>query len=275
MTTAEGRGRGGTLESGLDIVELLVERATPAGVTELAAELDMDKGNLHRLLKVLSTRGWVIQDPETRRYTPTAHIVGLAGALLRKLDLRNAAEEICSKLLERTGESVHLSQVTSSGPVYVLQRRPAFRVSVATEVGARPPLHATATGKSIIAFVDEQKFAAWVHEPFESFTFRTHTSLDALQRDLEEVRRRGFAIDDEEFNAGARCVAAPIFGLEGTVIGCVGISTPTQRVSTGDMTKLADAALDAARQITLNMGGPTEKHPGGATWIDDQLATDS
>lgn len=273
MTTGDLRGRAGTLESGLDIVEHLVHRATPVGVTELAAALDMDKGNLHRLLKVLEARGWIVQDVVSKRYTPTAHIVGLAGALLRRLDLRMAAEDVCSRLLEETGESIHLSQVTSTGPVYILQRRPAFRVSVATEVGARPPLHATATGKSIIAFVDEARRDLWLHEPFESFTFRTHTSREALERDLAEVRRRGYAVDDEEFNPGARCVAAPIFGLEGDVIGCVGISTPTQRVSIGDMTKLADAALDAAREITRNMGGPVEKHPHGADWVDDSAAT--
>lgn len=270
MSTREGRGRGGTLESGLDVIEYLVERATPAGVTELAAELDMDKGNLYRLLQVLAGRGWIVQDAESRRYTPTAHVVGLAGALLRKLDLRGAAEDVCARLLERTGESVHLSQVTSTGPVYVLQRRPAFRVSVATEVGARPPLHATATGKSIIAFVDDERLTQWVREPLESFTFRTHTSLESLRRDLDEVRRRGFAIDDEEYNPGARCVAAPIFGLEGDVIGCVGVSTPTQRVSIGDMTKLADATLGAAREITTNMGGPKGHHPGGVVLVDDR-----
>lgn len=270
VSTADARpGRGGTLESGLDVIEHLVERATPAGVTEMALELDMDKGNLSRLLKILAQRGWVAQDPESKRYTPTAHVVGLAGALLRKLDLRNAAEEVCAQLLERTGESVHLSQLTSTGPVYVLQRRPPFRVSVATEIGARPPLHATATGKSVIAFVEPQRWRAWLDEPLESFTFRTHTTLESLERDLAQVRERGFAIDDEEFNAGARCVAAPVFGLDGAVVGCVGISTPTQRVSIGDMTKLADAALDAAREITRHMGGPVDKHPRGADWVDD------
>lgn len=269
MTTSEQRGRGGTLESGLDIIEYLIERATPAGVTELAAELDMDKGNLHRLLKVLMTRGWVVQDSESRRYIPTAHVIGLAGALLRKLDLRSAAESVCARLLEETGESIHLSQLTSTGPVYILQRRPAFRVSIATEVGARPPLHATATGKSIIAFVDEERKDRWLTEPFETFTFRTHSTRESLDRELATIRERGFAIDDEEFNAGARCVAAPVFGLEGDVIGCVGISTPTQRISIGDMTKLADAALAAAREITSNMGGPADRHPQAATWVEE------
>lgn len=261
VTTTDDRGRSGTLKAGLDIIEHLVERETPAGVTELAAELDMDKGNLHRLLKVLAERGWVTQNPESRRYTPTAHVVALAGSLLRKLDLRNAAEDVCARLLESTGESVHLSQVTSTGPVYVLQRRPPYRVSIATEVGARPPMHATATGKSILAFVDPQRREQWVTEPLEAFTFRTHTTMEALDRDLEEVRRRGFAVDDEEFNAGARCVAAPIFGLEGEVIGCVGISTPVQRISLSELPALAAAALGAAREITYNMGGPVDKHP--------------
>jgi len=261
VTTPEPRGRAGTLESGLDIIECLVEQAAPAGVTELAAELDMDKANVHRLLKVLVARGWVVQHPETKRYTPTAHIVGLAGSLLRKLDLRSAAEEVCARLLEQTGESIHLSQVTTSGPVYILQRRPAFRLSVATEVGARPPLHATSTGKAVAAYIDDKRLHDWMAGPLESFTYRTHTSMDALERDLATVRERGFALDDEEFNSGVRCVAAPIFGIDGDVIGCVGISTPTQRVSIERLGELATAAVGAAREITGNMGGPVERHP--------------
>lgn len=264
VSTPDAQARGGTLEAGLGIVEYLANRATAAGVTELAGDLQIDKGNAHRLLKVLVARGWVQQNPKDRRYTPTAHIVGLAGAMLRKLDLRSAAEDVCARLLEETGESVHLSQVTTTGPVYILQRRPAYRVSVATEVGARPPLHATSTGKSVAAFVDEDRLAQWLAAPFESFTFRTHESVEALHRDLETVRQRGYAIDDEEFNPGVRCVAAPIFGIDGDVVGCVGISTPTQRVSIDRMGALAAAAVAAAREITANMGGPTSRHPSCA-----------
>ncbi|MFY0409758.1 IclR family transcriptional regulator [Solicola sp. PLA-1-18] len=269
MATDESRTRGGTLESGLDIIECLVERPDGAGVTELAVLLGMDKGNLHRLLKVLIARGYVTQQVDSRRYRATAHVVGLAGSLLRQLDLRSVGEQPCAQLLERTGESVHLSQVTRSGVVYILQRRAPFRVSIATEVGARPPLHATATGKSILAHVDDAMADEWLSEPFESFTYRTHTDRASLDRDLELIRSRGFAVDDEEYNPGARCVAAPIFGLEGTVVGCVGMSTPTQRVSIGDLSKLAGEVLRTARQITANMGGPVDRHPDSDPWIED------
>ncbi|WP_454560904.1 IclR family transcriptional regulator [Mycobacterium haemophilum] len=260
-STPAPRDRRGTLESGLDIIECLVERAAPVGVTELASELQMDKGNLHRLLKVLIARGWVVQNAATTRYTPAAHIVGLAGALLRKLDLRLAAEDVCARLLEQTGESIHLAQVTSTGAVYILQRRPPFRVGVATEVGARPVMHATATGKCILAFVDEARQAQWLTEPLETFSVHTHRSIKSLQRELVTVRERGFALDDEEFGLGTRCVGAPIFGLDGDVIGCVGISTPIQRVSDSDMIEIVAAVLSAAREITVNMGGPAERHP--------------
>src|SRR5438045_1057166 len=118
VKTAVPRDRRGTLEAGLDIIECLIDQAVPVGLTELASELQMDKGNLHRLLKILMARGWVVQNSATKRYIPTAHIVGLAGTLLRKLDLRSAAEDACARLLDQTGESIHLAQVTSTGPVY-------------------------------------------------------------------------------------------------------------------------------------------------------------
>lgn len=259
--SSSSSGRRGTLESGLSIIECLVERAVPMTVTELAAAVEMDKGNVHRLLKVLTGHGWVVQSAATKRYAPTAHIVGLAGSLLRKLDLRLAAEDICADVLEQTQESVHLAQVTSTGPVYILQRRPPYRISVATEVGARPPLHATATGKSVMAFIDTAKQAQWLSEPLEVFTSHTHRSVESVYRDLAEVRQRGFALDDEEFNLGTRCVGVPIFGLDGDVIGCVGVSVPIQRASESGMQEFIDAAMAAARKITANMGGPVQRHP--------------
>jgi DNA-binding IclR family transcriptional regulator len=248
--------RAGTLESGLDVLEHLIADPRGLGVTELAAELNLDKGNLHRLLKVLITRGYVEQDAQSRRYRATAEIIHLAGSLLRQLDLRSAGEEICNDLLVRTGESTHLAQATRDGLVYILQRRPPSRVSVETEVGSRPPMHCTATGKAALAFSTPDELALRLPDSYEVFTYRTHATAEALERDLERTRARGYAIDDEEYNAGARCVAAPVFGMEGQLVGCIGVSTPTQRVALDQLDALATEVVDAARSITRALGGP-------------------
>jgi DNA-binding IclR family transcriptional regulator len=175
---------------------------------------------------VLQTRGYIKQDPETRRYRPTAHLVGVARAILRNIDLRAAAESPCDELVGATGESVHAAQPTSDGIVYVLQRRGGHRVSVNTDVGARAPMHATASGKAVLAFLPEDRVRASVQEPLHQYTSRTHSTFDDLASDLEMVRRRGYAVDDEELTYDVRCVAAPVFDINGDVYGSIRVSGP-------------------------------------------------
>ena len=248
--------RGGSLDSGLEILEVLSEQRHGLGVTDIAARLGMDKGNAHRLLQVLQDNGYVSQDPGSRAYRTTSRVLALAGSVLRNLDLRAVAEPVCEELLEVTGESVHASQLTSAGVVYVLQRRAPFRISVDTEVGARPPLYCTATGKAVLAYLSvEHARTLLPEEPYEGHTFRTHVTADSLWRDLTDVRARGFAMDDEEYNPGVRCVAAPIFGLEGTVVGCLGMSGPVQRVGVDRLALLSELVVQAARDVTNRLGG--------------------
>ncbi|MBL3700780.1 IclR family transcriptional regulator [Leucobacter luti] len=256
----DSRTRSGALESGLDVLEALASSSTGLGVSDLAAALSMDKGNAHRLLRVLMQRGYVQQSELTKRYRPSAKLVSVAGSVLRRLDLRAASEDACDELLEQTGESVHVSQMTTGGPVYVLQRKAPFRVSVDTEVGARPPMHATATGKAVLAYVPEADRESWLTLPLERFTIRTITSMDELNRDLTTVAAQGYALDDEEYNPGVRCIAAPVFGIDGTVVGCIGVSSPIHRMGLERIPVAAEQLLAAARSVTERLGGPLERH---------------
>ena len=242
------------------MLEALAHSSAGLGVSDLAAELAMDKGNAHRILQTLIQRGYAQQDAGTKRYRASAKLVSIAGSVLRRLDLRAASEDICDELVELTGESVHASQMTSGGPVYVLQRKAPFRVSVETEVGSRPPMHATATGKAVLAHLPESERGAWTTLPLDRFTFRTIASPDELARDLEATVRRGYAIDDEEFTPGVRCVAAPVFGIDGLVVGCIGVSSPIYRMDIERVPVVADQLLAATRRVTERLGGPLERH---------------
>ncbi|WP_181780027.1 IclR family transcriptional regulator [Pseudonocardia pini] len=259
MATPE-RTRSGTLESGLDVIELLARTQRPLGVSEIAVELGADKGNLHRLLGVLTSRGYVRKDEHSRRYEVTPRLVALSGSVLRNLDLVTAATPVCNELVATIHESIHAAQVAGREVVYVLQRRAAMRVSVNTDIGARAPLHCTATGKAVLAQLPEDQLGEWVQEPFEPHTRRTYATLEQLREDLALVRERGYAIDDEELTPDVRCVAAPVFAIDGRVYGCLGISGPEHRMGVSEVVRIASAVLWAARETTRGLGGPVERY---------------
>ena len=248
--------RRGTLESGLDILETLAaSTAGGLGVTDLARRLDQDKGNVHRLLRVLAHRGYVQQDPGSRHWSVTVQLVALAGGVLRNLDARTAAESEVRALVDTTGESSHLALRTRTGGIYVAQERPYGRVSVDTEIGSPPLLHATASGKALLAWLDRAEWRALVQTPLQRCTEHTIGGLDELDLELMEVRARGYAIDSEEFQPDVRCVAAPIFDHHGAVIASLGASGPADRVTTERLSDLGNVIRAAADRITTSLGG--------------------
>ncbi|MEQ3552736.1 IclR family transcriptional regulator [Pseudonocardia nematodicida] len=247
--------RGRVLITGLSVLETLGRHADGLGVTDLAREVGGDKGNVHRITQLLCEQGYVEQDEISRRYTLTSQIVQLAGRALRQLDVRGLAEPVLRRLSAATGESVHLAVRTRAGGVYVSQIRAANRLSVETDIGSSPIVHATATGKALFAHAADAVLDAALDGGLERYTIRTVTSRRALDDMLAEVRSRGYAIDDEELNADVRCVAAPLFDGNRAVTAAIGVSGPVSRIPVSRLPELGELVRAASDQVTASIGG--------------------
>ena len=246
---------GQALLRGLTVLELVCSHRAGFGVTEISRLTGIDKGNVHRILKTLETAGYVAQDQKTKKYRSEAEVLALARAAFGGMDLIPASRRPMIALSEETGESVHLAQRTRRGGVYVAQKRQPGRVTIETEIGAHPIIHATATGKSLIAHDDWAQVAGLIADPMTAFTPKTITTVEELQEDLVRVRERGYAIDDEELTPDVRCVAAPIFDFFGAVIGCLGISGPSSRMNDERLGDMGQMVRGAANEITQELGG--------------------
>ena len=247
--------RSGSLRTGLQVLDVLCAHPAGLGVTELAARLGKDKGNLHRLLRILEEEGHVQQDLPTKRYRPTVKIVNLASSLLRNLDLLEIARPVMRALKQSTKETVHLAHRTAQGGVYIAQERATGRLTVETDIGATVPIHCTSTGKALFSDATREELQQILVDPLESFTVRTHRTLAALMIDIEQVRERGYSYDDEEHYPGIRCVAAPIRDMYGKVIGSIGVSGPEGRMTLARLPEVGAEVKDSADQISLALGG--------------------
>lgn len=262
----------GALLTGLDLLEGLARRPEGLGVTALAREVNADKGNVHRLLRVLEDRGYVEQDPATKIFRVSTRMISLAGQVLRGVDLVAGAGPIMRELSAATGEAVHLARRTRGGGVYVAQERQrGGRITVETEIGAQPIIYASSTGKALYCTATPEELAELLPDPFTAYTMRTHTGIDSLAADLAQVCRRGYAIDDEELNLDVRCVAAPIFDLHGVPLASIGISGPASRVTLARIGDLGRMVTVAAFRITQQVGGRVpakfDAHPPSPTEI--------
>jgi DNA-binding IclR family transcriptional regulator len=243
--------------AGLDVIEVLGDEPTGLSLTVLARKIEVDKGNLHRMLGSLIDRGYVERDEQTKRYSLTPAIVSLAGNLIRNMDLVNQARPFMRELKEESGESVHLAHRTSGGGVYLAQDRQANRVTVATEIGGQPVIHCTATGKALYCLASHDELESVVDPEFTKYTSHTLQSMDQLGVDLDLVVVRGWALDDQEFTEGVRCVAAPVFDLFDHVVACIGISGPAERMSPEHAEAVGALVRATSRKLTITLGGST------------------
>ena len=238
-----------SLARGLEILDLLGNADSGMGITEFARHLNIDKSSASRLLQTLASYGYVEQDPETRRYILGSRVVTLSHSVLNRMPLRDFAHPILRQLTHATGECSHLAVLSQGRSFYIDQVESPSILRVETEIGTMAPLHCTALGKVLLAF-DRTASPG----ELDRFTPRTITEGAQLELHMDQVRRQGYAVDDEEYTPGVRCIAAPVYGFSGRLAGAIGISGPTGRVTYDNLSELASQVISMAGELSHRLG---------------------
>jgi DNA-binding IclR family transcriptional regulator len=245
--------------TGMRTLELLVSSHHALGVTEIADQLHLDKANAHRTLAALVRLGYVEQDQATRRYSATVKVVELARSVLETRDLTVVAAPHLKSLWAATSDNTHLAVLAGDHVVYVSMLNGQTMLAANTAIGQSGPLHCTATGKSIVANLPRGMTKGLISNlDFEAFTPRTLVTPAAYEKELEQVRVTGYAVDDREYHPGVRCVAAPVFGIGG-VMASLGISAPADRLDNERLRTIAPLVVDTAGRVSRELGGPTTR----------------
>lgn len=242
------------VERALDVLEALAASDTPLGVTALANQTELPVGTIHRLLRTLAARGFVRQEA-SREYAlgPASVRVGQAGGRA----IGTPARPYLSRLVEISGETANLAVLEGDHVVYVAQVPSPHRLRMFAEVGRHVTAHSTAVGKVLLADrPDEFRAAVLRRVGLPPRTPTTITDVERFGTELDLVRRRGWAMDNGEEEAGVRCFAVPV-RTGARVIAAMSVSGPAARfehASVDDlvtsMRQVADAfaaeALDGA-----------------------------
>ena len=243
LSRDENRGSVGTLARGLDILELFAGDSPELTQTEISERLGLPVPTVHRLVKLLTERGWLVRDPASRRLR-----LGLGAArLLPGVRLPELAREPLRALAERTGETVNLATLDGDEVLYLLSETGSHLLTLRSHVGLRLPVHATGLGKCLIAQLgddDARRIAG--REPYAALTPKTVTSWAKLRTDLERIRREGVAYSREEFEVGLHSVAVPLAWVEGDGPVAVNVSLPSSRAgreATAELTRELRAAV--------------------------------
>jgi IclR family KDG regulon transcriptional repressor len=247
-------GRLSSVTTAIRLLKAFSESEEEIGVSALAQRLGVAKSTVHRLAVTLVAEGLLEQNPETERYRLGIGLFGLGTLVRRRMDLSNEARPYLFDLRERTHETVLLGVPTDTEIMYVYNLESPHSLRMRSDIGVRRPGYCTAVGRAIFAFASEETVERLLAPPLAQRTPKTVTVPGALRSMLAEVRSRGYAIEDEESEPGIRCIAAPVRGAGGAVVGALGIAGPTQRLNLSALRALAAPLIEATAAISVRLG---------------------
>jgi len=223
-----------SLSRGLETLDYMTSQPGPVRLTDVAEALGIDKSNAAHLLKTLVAMNYAVQD-DSRRYLASGKLAlpRHEHSLEDIIAVKEAWRGTLEALVAETGECAHLAVLVGTRVWYIDKVDSLLPLKVDHPIGALSPLYCTALGKTFLAFGRVR-----MPEDQPAFTPKTLTTRRALGEEIERTRARGYAVDDEEFSSGIRCVARPVYDEAGVMIAAVGVSGPTVRVTDARMAEL-------------------------------------
>lgn len=243
-----------TLDRGLRVLEVLAEEAS-LSLSEIARRLDLTPATTSRLLETLRHRDYVRQDEQTGLYDIGPRAFQVGSAFTERLRLHQVAQPVLGRLADELGDTVSLGLRDHGEVIFVDQREGRGMIRMAPRLGVRAPLHCTAAGKVLTAWLWEAALKeVFGEEPFAEFTASTITTWAGLLQELDNTRAQGYAVDLEEYELQICCLAAPIRGRDGHVVGALSVSRVATRFPRNDPGAFGQKIMTAAADISRRLG---------------------
>ncbi|WP_408960369.1 IclR family transcriptional regulator [Natrinema sp. 74] len=252
MTESHDRERVKTTETAFRIVELLTER-DGMRLSDLARELDLAKSTAHRHLSTLTALEYVTKEDNV--YRTGLRFLEIGEQTRTRSDAYQLAEENVADLAAETEERSQFIVEEHGEGVYIFRATGDRAVHTDSEIGKRIPIHATAAGKAILASLSDERIEEIIdRRGLPSLTEHTITDEEHLWTELEEVRDRGYSINDQENTNGLRAIGVPVRYETGEPLGALSVSGPTHRFrgTLFDET-LPKLLLGTANELELNI----------------------
>src|ERR1044072_3100669 len=216
------------IERAMGIFEAVAERKSGLTLSEICRHLEIPKSSASYLLRTLKNLGYLHFDAASGKYRLGLKVMSLGQRVEIGTDVKEAAVPVLQKLVEKTNLTAHLAVLDDGEAVYVAKVEPRSFIRMDTWVGKRMQVNSTGVGKAMAAYLRPSDIEALIKQQgLKKRTAKTITIQTTFWQELEKVRAKGYAIDDEENSQGARCVAVPVFDSLGNAIAAIGLSGTT------------------------------------------------
>jgi IclR family KDG regulon transcriptional repressor len=247
-----------SLQKALDILESFSVDRRELGVSELSKILGINTTSVFRILNTLKSRGYLEQTRAKGKYRLGTKVFELVYVYQSQFGLIEAATPNMEKLGRITNETINLAILSNDRKdiVYIAEIDSNEVLKTDVRIGTRLPAHCTGLGKAMLSRLSEDEFERIFSGkgPLITLTEKSISRLEDLEKDLRKIREKGYAMDDEEFKIGVRCIAAPIVDLSDRAVAAISIMGPAVRLSPEGIEKYIDALLETAQRISRSIG---------------------
>ncbi len=242
----------------LQLIEIF--RETPdkqeLGVTELSKRLNLHKNNVFRLLATLEAKGYIEQNLQSENYRLGLNIFKLGQQFIYKLGILKLAKPFLAKIVNELNEAIYIGILREGSAIYLDVVEPDLPVKVSSRVGKDVPAYCTAIGKMQLAYASEEEInKIYMGARLKKMTNNTITSLPELKKNLSAIAEVDYAIDNEEFEGGVKCVAVPVKDYLGIPVAALSLTAPAYRLSEERIEKLVLPVIRRyANEISKRLG---------------------
>jgi DNA-binding IclR family transcriptional regulator len=247
------------MDRALAILDVLGSVEGDSSLPELCIALHLHKSTLHRLMMVLEGHRLVDKSPETGRYRLGLKLFELGSKAIASLDLRELALPHLTRVQRETEETVNFAMIDKGEVLYLAKIEPQRNLRIAAHVGHRFPAYCTALGKAMMAELPEAEVDVILAGcEMRARTPNTITSPTVLKEELRMIHSRGYSIDDEENDEGARCVGVAVRNQRGAPVAGMSVSGPASRVTKSKVPEIAEILMHAAHAFSKELGNNSE-----------------
>jgi IclR family transcriptional regulator, acetate operon repressor len=248
-----------SIERGIVGLEMAISGGVRAA--ELAERLGVDRSTAYRILYTLMQNGYLLQDEHSNKFVANhAKIFQLSSVVAESRNWVTIATERLKDLRDLTQQTANLAVKYDAEMVIIARELALETPTVLQSLGARRPVHCSATGKAVIAYLSEAEVERIISQKgLAPLTSRSIVSPDNLRAELVQVRQQGYAVDDEETLLGVRCIASPVFDYSNRPIAAIGISGPISILTREQLPDLANKVQSIARETSEALGAKVPK----------------
>jgi IclR family transcriptional regulator, KDG regulon repressor len=224
-------------------------------VSEIGAKTGLHRSTAHRILMALEYNDLIKQDPDTSKYHLGIKLFKLGHQAVSQLNLREICRPFLSRLMNDTRETIHLAVLDDDQVLYLDKVEGPHALRMPSRVGRHIPTYCTSLGKAMLSCLDDQEIKGILRrQTLKPLTKNTVKNIDQLLADLRSVRKRGYAVDNEEIEIGLRCVGAPLRDYTGGMVGAISVAAPSARLSEKNTPVIGRIILAIAAEISEKLG---------------------